>query len=291
MKEVNELAIITIPASKSLTVTDRFPDTGINAKIIKVGSDGKYTYFSYLFFDFSSIPSNVRILNAELVLFKTNNFYDNDDIVFYIYPLKDYFSSLTTYSNRPSIIYQIKKEFYPVTSKVSVTIDLTDFVSLWIENKLPNRGIALVERANNCLVKFGSSVCPDSYLTPFIKVVFTPHIYDHNYNKQINKNCKQYFYQKFYQNCYPICYPKAPTIRQVHVIGTVAPESTYVAAIIVKVTRNGSGDINNYYVTDEYDNSLNDKPLSIDKIYDVVINPGISDGDTEEVNFYGSYKI
>lgn len=116
---------ILIPASKSLTVTDRLPDGNINEDIIITGRDGIYNYFSYLFFDISSIPSNVSISYAELVLFKTDKFYDDINKTFGIYPLLDYFSIYTTYSNRPRINNSVLKNFYPLTSKVAVTIILT----------------------------------------------------------------------------------------------------------------------------------------------------------------------
>eukprot|EP00831_Metopus_contortus_P004366 TRINITY_DN11613_c0_g1_i2.p2 TRINITY_DN11613_c0_g1~~TRINITY_DN11613_c0_g1_i2.p2 ORF type:complete len:156 (+),score=57.29 TRINITY_DN11613_c0_g1_i2:84-551(+) len=50
---------ITIPAIKSLTITNKYPDKSLNEDKILVGSDGKYDYYSYLFWDISSIPSNV----------------------------------------------------------------------------------------------------------------------------------------------------------------------------------------------------------------------------------------
>jgi hypothetical protein len=63
------LSSILIPATKSLTVTNKSPNENINEDIITVGYDGKYKYISYLYFDISSIPTNVTVLSAELVLF------------------------------------------------------------------------------------------------------------------------------------------------------------------------------------------------------------------------------
>ena len=91
---------IIIPASKSLTVTNKFPDENINANYIKVGYKQKFNYISYLFFDISSIPCNALVLNAELVLFKMDKFCENHSKKFIIYQLEDYFSSYTTYDNR-----------------------------------------------------------------------------------------------------------------------------------------------------------------------------------------------
>lgn len=288
-KDVICLANIIIPASKSLTVTDRYPDTGIDANTIKVGYDRKYAYYSYLFFDISSIPTNAAVQNAELVLFKIDNFYEDRDMDFYIYPLYDYFSPFTDYNNRPSINRRMKKTFYPITAKAAVTVDLTEIVSMWVENELPAAGIALLKKDNACCAGFGSSSCINSCLSPFIRVIFTQCACNKGCEKQYN-NCNQNCVQNFYINCIPISCSSKPTIRKVRVIGTVGPRSKYVAVIDVKVTREHSKDTNDYYAADEYDNSLSDNPLSIDKTYDIVIYPHENEGDTEEVNLYGSYK-
>jgi len=58
----------------------------------------------------------------------------------------------------------------------------------------------------------------------------------------------------------------------------------------LEVTRAGSGQKDNYYVTDEYDNSLNNDSLHIDKTYNIAVIPKVQPGDIENVNLYGSYK-
>lgn len=262
------MSIILIPATKSLTVTNKLPNGNINNDIITIGSDGKYDHISYLFFDISTIPSNVSILDAELILFKTNTFYNNFREEFCIYPLSDYFSTYTTFNNRPKMNTIIKKSFYPITSKVAITINLTCFISLWIKNQLTTTGIALLGKNTNTLAEFGSSICKDNYLIPFIKVLVRPIIYD--------KCCSNT--------------PKEGTIRQIQVIGTVAPASKYEAIVNVGVTRNSSGHTDNYYVADEYDNSTSGNPLDIDKTYNMAIIPKENPGDVENINFYGSYK-
>lgn len=251
---------IIIPASKSLTIANKLPMLNINSNHIKVGCQLKFNYISYLFFDVSSIPCNAQFLNAELVLFKTDNFYEDHSKKFIIYQLEDYFSSYTTYDNRPQINKRIKKVFYPFTSKVAVTVDVTKFVSLWIKSEQNCTGIMLDSETDCSLTKFGSSISNDSYIIPFIKVYF--------------------------EEC---CYGKT-TIREVNVTGTVAPESKYEAIIDAEVTRQVSGNKDNYYVTDEYDNSLNSDPLYIDKTYKIAIVPKENQDDSEKVNFYGSYK-
>ena len=199
---------IIIPASKSLTVTDKSPKENINANYIKVGYQLKFNYISYLFFDISSIPCNALVLNAELVLFKTDKFFENHCEKFIIYQLEGYFSSYTTYDNRPKINKDIKKVFYPFTSKVAVTVDITKFVSLWIKSERICTGIMIDSEPNCSFAKFGSAICNDGYIIPFIKVSFDC----------ICKDC---------------CYKK-PTIREVEVTGDVEPESKAPYFIITK---------------------------------------------------------
>jgi len=263
------LQSILIPVIKSITVTNKFPTGNINEDTIKVGSDGEFVYVSYLFFDISSIPSNAVISKAELVLFKTNNFYNDSNKEFIIYPLNDYFSTHTTFNNAPDVSTIIKKSFYPITSKVAVSIDLTKFALLWSINRLNNTGIALFSKDNSILAEFGSSICSDKYLIPFIKIVI-------NYVIAPAKPCG-------------IIDNEAYT-KKIQVIGTVAPAAKYEAVVNVGIKRSGSYHTDNYYIVDEYDNSLSYNPLPIDKTYNVAIIPKKKPGDTESIDFYGSYK-
>ena len=284
-----------LPATKSLTLTNKLPDGNINDDYITVGSDGLYIYSCFLFFDISTIPSNANISNAELVLFKTDNFYNDIRKCIYIYPLLDYFSTFTTYNNPPKVNHLIVGSLYPLTSKISTTANLTKIVSLWFRNSASNKGIILCKKNNNFITNFGSAICKDSYITPFIKVIYS--VKKTNVIHENHSNCKDrcdHDIKVIYTPC-PCCCPPhpnpgVPTIRQVEVIGTVAPYSIYVAIVTLSVTRSGSGHIDNYYVTDEYDNSASSTPLAIDKFYNIAVIPQETLGDTETVNFYGSYK-
>ncbi|MGH4120175.1 DNRLRE domain-containing protein [Clostridium sp.] len=263
------MASILIPATRSLTVTNRLPNGNINDNTIFVGNDGGYNYISYLFFDISAIPTNVSISSAELVLFKTNKFYNDSKQEFFIHPLSDYFSTYTSFNNQPRVNRSLKKKFNPIISDVAVSVNLAYFVSLWLSNKLNNTGIALFSENHSVLAEFGSSMSVDSYLTPFIKVV-------------ISNECNDY--KKTH------CNPVGATMRQVRVIGTVAEDSQYEAIINIGVKRNDSGHTDNYYVADEYNNLLSGSPLYIDKTYNMAVIPKEKPGDVETTEFFGSYK-
>ncbi|MBL4933553.1 DNRLRE domain-containing protein [Clostridium paridis] len=270
------MSSLLIPATKSLTVTNRIPNGNINEDTILVGSDENFVYFSYLFFDTSVIPKDSCICSAELVLFKTNDFY-NSRKEFYISPLLDYFSSYTTFNNRPRVNTIIKATFYPVVSKVAATVDLTYFVSYWFKNNLANTSIILFTKEKDILTKFGSAVSSDPYLIPYLSISTCPNVCP-NKQKTIN----------YYVPPQPE--PKPRSLEYVDVSGTVAAESIYASVVNVKVTRAGTSNIDNYYVSHLYDNSLNLSDSSISATYTVAIVPPVQLGDTVEGAVFGSYK-
>ena len=298
---------LLIPATKSLTVTNKIPNGNLNNDTIIVGNDGNFVYHSYLFFDISAIPKDVSISSAELVLFKTNSFY-NSRQVFYISPLSDYFTSYTTFNNRPSVNTVIKGGcFYPITTKAATTANLTYFVSYWLKNKRSIPSIGLYGKESNVIADFGSAISSDPYLIPFINISFSPAPAPKKYkliNRQNEYNCCDYcdscsrkcnVINNFM--CPPMCPPQPPqppqpppSFEEVNVTGIVAPESTFAAVVNVGVTRTNSGHTDNYYVSDIYDNSANLSPLPVNKTYTVAIVPPVQPGDTVEGTVLGSYK-
>lgn len=253
------MASIIIPASKSLTITDKFPTKNINKNFLSIGNDGFFNYLSYLFFDLSSIPCNVSICHAELVLFKADKFYNDCHKLFGIYPLNTNFSKYTSYNNYPELNGTLNKSFYPMTSNTFVKIPFTSFIKLWIKNHFVNGNILLYGKNKNSLAHFYSAICMNKYLIPFLKINFAP-------------SCNK------------------PTLRKIQVTGTVAPQSKYNAVVNIKISRQYSNHIDNYYVVDEYDNTNNDTRLHIKKTYNIAIVPRKTIGDFENVTFYGSYK-
>ncbi|MDV4150904.1 DNRLRE domain-containing protein [Clostridium sp. AL.422] len=303
---------IIIPAVKSLTVTNKYPNKSINEGTITIGFDNKNTYYSYLFFDFSSLASDIIIYSAELVLFKTDQFFNNIEQKILISPLRDYFSTYTTYNNVPNYDHYSVISFYPLTSKVAVTINVTNMVSAWIKNRPSNKGIILYGKSKGTIVNFGSVKNNDTYLIPFIKVHYD-HIAPNRYNKKVCRyeNAKNYDEEcikickgELEEICTKICkniccnnpyppptppVPNPGTIVDVDVTGNVAPYSVYNIIIEVEVIRASTGQKDYYYVSDVYNNSLNDDSLLINKTYKIAVVPEIQSGDTKSVRLYGSY--
>jgi hypothetical protein len=267
------VASIIIPASKSITITNKLPNSNINGDTIIVGADGISSYFSYLFFDLSSLPSNITINYAELTLFKTDNFYNDCSNVFGIYPC-DYFSTYTTFKNQPKKDPFSIKYFTPITCNVVVNVPFTSFVSGWIKNPKRSTCIQLFSKSKNTLASFGSAISKDSYLIPFLKIIFTP----------IPQRCTINI---------PIPQPPingVPVIQQVQVTGTVAANAKYNAVVNIAVKRELTGNTDNYYVVDEYNNLGRSAPLHIDKIYNIAVTPRPSPDDDESALFAGSYS-
>ncbi|MDD7795327.1 DNRLRE domain-containing protein [Clostridium sp. 'White wine YQ'] len=266
---------LLIPATKSLTVTNRVPNGNINEDTILVGNDGEYIYISYLFFDISAIPKDSVICNVDLILFKSDNFYNSRTALF-ISPLKDFFSTYTTFNNRPEVNTVIRGTFYPLTSKVAITANLTYFVSYWLKNRMPNTCIALYSKESNIVCKFGSAISKDSYLITFLNVTISQASYS---NKRNIIGCLS-----------PTPNPQPHSLEYVDVTGEVAAQSVYASVVNVQVTRSGTGTKDNYYVSHIYDNSSSLSSLSVNATYTVAIVPPIQPGDTVEGTVFGSYK-
>jgi hypothetical protein len=188
------MASLIIPAKKSITITDKFPTKNINRGIMSIGNDGFFNYISYLFFDLSSIPNELSIAYAELVLFKVDKFYNDYNKLFGIYSINEYFSTYTTFKNYPKINPKLKKDFYPLISRVAVTVPITPFVRLWLKDYHVNTSLMLCGKNKNSLVHFGSARCPQKYLIPFIKVTFNQ--YDDNKILFKEKDIKRITLQK-----------------------------------------------------------------------------------------------
>lgn len=282
---------LIIPATKSLTVTSKFRNKGLKEDTIEIGYDDKYEYYSYLLFDISLIPHDVSILHAELVLFKMGDFRNNSKKKFSIIPLRDCFSTSTTYKNKPDVDHKYKINFYPVTSKAEITVDVTSIVLLWSRNKLTNKGIMLYGKRKDSFIKLGSSNCENKGLIPFIKVSYK----HESHNRCCKEDCKRKWIEISKVICEEICkndcnHKKNVTLIRVKVTGTVAPQSIYVIVITLEITRADTGRKDKYYITKEYDNSANAESYFVDKTYTIPVVPKKRSGDKEKATIYGAYR-
>ncbi|HBC95838.1 MAG TPA: hypothetical protein DC034_03450 [Clostridium sp.] len=276
---------LIIPASKSLTLTDKIPDGNIHDYKIIVGCDNEFEYHGLLYFNISSLPNNIIIANAKLTLFKCDGFHNDKNIEFIIYPIYDHFSIYTTYLRIPSSDKFSGIRFYPMTSKSTVTADITRIVSSWIKNASSNKGIMISNVWNNSIASFGSSSAKKQQIVPFITVT-----YKQNDNSTHIKNRRSYCNHEFHLSVQISNSPiPNPSLTEVIATGTIEQHSIFVAMIELIITRS-SGTIDKYYVSDEYTNST-DKPLSINKTYSIPVVPALGTGDLiTNANIYGAYR-
>lgn len=177
---------LDIPASRSLTVASSCENGNINDKYIYIGNKCSIRCISYLYFNISSIPGNIKNMSATLVLSKKPISYckDNDSKCnknklnkmcteeYKIQPLLDYFNSYTTYNNRPKYDCSIEKSFFINEKNVCDEVDITPIVSTWISGKIPNKGLMLYGEKKMSLIKFFSVLNKDTSVIPFIRVYF-----------------------------------------------------------------------------------------------------------------------
>ena len=170
------MAVINIPASKRLTISNKPSCCRTKDNKITIGNDGGKFYHSYLFFDTSCIPNCILILSATLVLFKLADFFDYPFQKFTVYPLVKEISSCSTYESSCHLDRDpvFKQDFRPFTRDVAIEIDITPIVTEWVNNTLANRGIMIKDTNTNpsitCYTSFGSAYSKDNTLIPFIRI-------------------------------------------------------------------------------------------------------------------------
>ncbi|WP_243124581.1 DNRLRE domain-containing protein [Clostridium sp. AWRP] len=285
------LDTFTIQASKSLTLTDKIPNGNIQDYKMIVGCDDEFEYHSLLYFNISSLPNNIIVTNAELTLFKCDNFHNDKSVEFIIYPIYDHFSIYTTYSRIPLADKFSGTRFYPMTSKSTVAINITHIVSSWIKNPSSNKGIMISNIWNNAIASFGSVLAKKQQIVPFISITYKHNDTTHTKNNKLNCNHDFHLSVQIINSCNPIIPPVPPNPSLIEVIatGTIEEDSIFVV-IIELVVRRSNGTIDKYYVSDEYINST-DKPMNINKTYTIPVVPALNAGDlVTGANIYGAYR-
>lgn len=179
------MAVIHLPAIKSLTLSNKLPAGNIQKRVIVIGNKRKRTYYSYLYFDTNMIPSNIALLSATLVLFRAAHFTYCSQPEFVIYPLLKEFSSFTTYLHDCPIDPVLGQAFSPSVNDAAIEVDITVLVNKWLDNSLINKGIAIkpiTEEPGRAF--WGSAYCKNKTLIPFIRIIYK---HDHCYCLPISK--------------------------------------------------------------------------------------------------------
>lgn len=155
-----------ILCTKSLTVTDLYPDGNIQDDTLKVGFDGKNIYRSYLYFDIGNILENSIINFVILRIFIKKIVTCHTPITLYVQALKDEFNKCTTFNNQP--------EYNKIQIKINVNSDLRGWLDINITNLFcncsdisENKGIII--RSNDwekSLINFASNLTCNPAIIP-----------------------------------------------------------------------------------------------------------------------------
>ena len=165
------MASLIIPGDKSITISNKVC-CAIKDQFIFIEDIHGSINKSYLFFNTDSIPENALISSAELVLFKSCSDMPVNSLI-NIYPLKDDFSTCTTYKVQPQIYDSYKKIGEVSINKISVEIDIMDIVIAWLGGTIINKGLVIEgETGVTPLISFGSASISDKYLMPILRIVY-----------------------------------------------------------------------------------------------------------------------
>ncbi|EYE89498.1 hypothetical protein Q428_02430 [Fervidicella metallireducens AeB] len=158
-------------STKSLTVSSKEPNGKITGQYILAGNDGCNKYRSYLYFDLSNLPCNVKILSAELSLYLVENYCVSKSNSVYIYGLKSDFGIFTSFNKQP--LYDenyIIKEFKGIKSG-QLDIGISPLFLKWRRGMIINKGIYIQGREGvKSIAAFGSAYNKNYDLIPKIKV-------------------------------------------------------------------------------------------------------------------------
>lgn len=167
------MASLIIEGSKSISISNRFPNKSIRDESIFIEDKDRSIHKSYLFFDLCSIPANATISSAQLVLFRKNYCHMDNNTFINICPLKDDFSTYTTYRIQPKIYDSYKKVGEVSKNKVSVEVDITEILKAWLNGTIINKGLVIEgNKKTTPLLIFGSTFTRDEYLMPIIRVIY-----------------------------------------------------------------------------------------------------------------------
>lgn len=174
------MSLIDIYASKSITISDRFPSENVNSGEVFIGNIGKFHYITYLYFDLSSLKSFDTIASAKLVLFKSRGSqlccgdYCAKNREYGVYVLKDHFSILSNYNNMPQYDTTQEVKFISNPNNIYIEIDVSKVVQLWQDGIFDNKGLMLVgNKWSSIPLIYGSSKSKDNTLKPFLRVYYS----------------------------------------------------------------------------------------------------------------------
>lgn len=177
------MANISVAATRSITVSSKFPNKSFQKQTITIGCRKGNTCYSYVFFDTGVVACD-HVQSATLVLFKASDFFIADGITYYIMPVVSPFSSRTTYTSCTPNDFDLRLavEFCPPgREEVAVQIDVTTIVNRWLVNTLPNCGLVIAgygaRPGESGCISLGSAYSRDNTLIPVINMSYQQNVF------------------------------------------------------------------------------------------------------------------
>ncbi|RYD03044.1 hypothetical protein N752_21780 [Desulforamulus aquiferis] len=170
-----EKEVIILRPEKSTYVTSRKPFfISCNSSTLPVGSLCASKFISYLYFDLSSLPSDLIIKSALLTLyFKAHPYKGIPPNTIIIHPLKNAFEDCETFFiDRPRNFAETKLIANYISESPKFEVTITEIFNRWYSQTLPNHGLSLStsDLFNSGYLKFHSSNIIDISQQPTLTI-------------------------------------------------------------------------------------------------------------------------
>lgn len=173
------MSTLDISCQNSLVFTNNFCDN--REKDICIGDFGRYSYWSTLYFDLSSIPQCIMLQSAKIVLFKIpihseynpyeckeeskNNHYK-------VSPLSEFASPYTYYYTNLKVDESLQESFEVLEKESYTQIDITGILKAWLNGEIENKGVLLEGEFDSKWILYGSEFNSNNAIHPFLRVQY-----------------------------------------------------------------------------------------------------------------------
>lgn len=182
---------IQFPCSKSLTITDLYPNKNFEKSVLDIGFyDGKL-YKSYIYFNLSDLHEDFVVNSAILRVYLKRHISYGKSNTLYIYPLEQNFNKSTTFDNQPTI----SNEFVKFTTRDYnkwMDIDITTLFSHNTNQILSNGMLLKCDKDKNSLVSFYSNLSDNSKFSPKLCLDYSYSEYENSGKRYIEVKKKSW---------------------------------------------------------------------------------------------------
>lgn len=161
-------------SKRSLIINSCYSDKNFKEEIIKCGRKDECIYRSYIYFDLSPLPENLKIISAKLYLYLIERLNPSSLYSVGIYPILDDFGHFTTYNFQPKIFPAPINYHLIYKIKGKTEFNLTDIVNKWRSGILINKGLLIKgEECKLDMLTFGSAYNKDYLKIPKLEIAYS----------------------------------------------------------------------------------------------------------------------